>query len=95
MSEVYASDIEAHEKLARKNALMDSLQDQLKLNVRPNNAFLAGFKTYHSEQGAFEQLFENNDRNWHRFIAVLSELKSGDFPKVHSKDFGDVLATLD
>jgi predicted aminopeptidase len=95
LSKIYTSSIADQEKNEKKKALMDFLQQKLHLKELPNNAFLAGFKTYHAETNAFDILFEKYDYEWQPFISRLSELTTDDFPKPHTKELEEILGELE
>lgn len=90
---LYQSSATDTEKRARKKAIIDEVERELRLVRRPNNASLIGFKTYRSGFADFEKL-RAACPSWPRFLAALKRVRKQDFQKPLQEDFAQVLDPL-
>ena len=91
---LYRSSAPEAEKRAGKAALLERLRRDLGLAVAPNNATLAGFRTYGAASGGFERLLAACDGRWSRLMAAVATLRPEDFGRPQREDFEPVLDGL-
>jgi len=91
---LYASDKSDKEKLAEKNRITKSLEFDLDLSWRPNNASLLGFKVYNTGQEEFAGLYKSCGHKWKPFFAAIKSLKKSDFAEEQMEDIDGVIHSL-
>lgn len=95
LRDLYRQGGPAEEVRAQKRAILEALRDDLNLSETPNNASLAGSRTYESGTEAFMRLFEQSGRDWPAFLQHLAQLQPSDFPKKQQADFGAVVDAIE
>jgi predicted aminopeptidase len=91
---LYQSEAPEAEKRARKQEVLATLDAELGLEFRPNNAALLGFKTYNAGLPEFAALYDRCGRTWPRFFAAIRTLAASDFPEEQAEEIGPVIARL-
>ena len=92
LSELYRSGGTIEEVRERKQTILESLRNDLGLDETPNNAYLAGARTYESGTEAFARVFEDCGSDWGAFVDRMSQVDENMFSRKQQPDFGDVLA---
>lgn len=87
------ADYSVERKKAEKARVLEALRADLGLKQPPNNASLAGFRTYASGKGGFERLFAAC-QGWERFLGAVRTLKAKDFARPQQDAFDPVLDQL-
>lgn len=90
---LYRGPLSDEEKLQKKNARLDALQQTLRLKRRYNNADLAGVRTYDSGHDAFARL-KRACGTWPRFLDAVRTLKPSDFAEPQQAHFDPVIDAL-
>ena len=94
LKDLYASQKTDEEKTKEKAQVLKELQEELKFKRPINNATLIQFKTYTSGKEEFERIYQQNGRDWFRFLKKLQTLKLESFGKNQQEDLGSVLKML-
>jgi predicted aminopeptidase len=91
---LYRSAAPEGEKRAEKAARLAALQAELGWPRPPNNATLAGYRTYDAGGPAFERLLAACQGSLPRLLAAVATLRPRDFGTPQREDFDDVLDRL-
>ncbi|HTJ41743.1 MAG TPA: aminopeptidase [Kofleriaceae bacterium] len=91
---LYESDAPRAEKLAKKDAIIDALADELKLRERPNNATLIELRVYEAAGDGFTKVQAACGGSVAKMIAAAKKLKRSDFKEELQPDLRPVLAHL-
>ncbi len=91
---LYASEKSKTEKLAEKERITKSLQYDLDLSWRPNNASLLGFKVYNTGQEEFRALYKACGHKWAPFFTVIKSLRPSDFDGEQMDEIDGVIRKL-
>ena len=94
LDSVYTSSLPEAEKYERKRQIIDALVKELRLNSRPNNATLIGFKLYQVGKDDFSELYAACGYSWRRFLTAVSSVKSADFGQEQRAEFGPVVDAM-
>ena len=94
LSRLYASRLPAAEKLERKARIVRELERSVLASRPINNATLAQYKTYHADDGAFDELFQACGADVGRMMKAIRRLSSADFQRPQQTDMRPVLRTL-
>lgn len=89
---LYASDAPRARKLARKQAIIDRVVEDLELVRRPNNASLIELRTYRAGRGVFAELLEACGGDLGRLVAAVKSVKPSDFTRTLQEDLRPALA---
>lgn len=93
LERLYATKLPVEEKRARKRAILMRLARETRARRVPNNATLAGFRTYHGEKDDFGRLFTACG-TMPRFLAAAKTTTVADFDAPQAKDLGKVIDKL-
>jgi predicted aminopeptidase len=91
---VYRSGLPEPERRAAKARRLAALQQEVGLPRPPNNAVLAGFRTYDTGTEAFARLLSACRGSWPRLLGTLAALRPDDFAREQQEDFDEVLDRL-
>ena len=94
LQELYESDRSDRDKRAVKKRVLDQVERELSLRIRPNNASLIGFKTYNAGLPELTSLYQACDGDWHRFIAQIRTLTPTSFGEPQAEDIGPTIGKL-
>ena len=89
---LYASNESKAAKLASKRKIMARVETELGLRSTPNNAMMAGFRTYNEGVKEFEQLYAHCGRDWTRFLKAVRQIDEDSFPEEQLDDIGPIIA---
>ena len=87
LEHLYASDASDGDKLNEKQAVLQALQAKLDLQQAPNNATLMHVRLYEAGRFHLAHLFEQIDRHWPTFLAMLQNITAEDFDEELTRDF--------
>jgi predicted aminopeptidase len=91
---LYRSGADDARKRAEKGRVLAAVAAELKLRRPPNNATLAGYRTYGSGSAAFERLLSACGGSWPRFLAAVRTLRERDFARPQQPDLEPVIDRL-
>lgn len=94
LAKLYESKKSKAAKLAEKERITSTLQHELHLSWKPNNASLLGFKVYNTGQAEFAALYKACGHRWAPFFASIKSLKAGDFGKEQLEEIDPVIRSL-
>ena len=94
LAAIYASPKPDAEKLAAKQAVLDSLRARLHYTRPINNATLIQYRTYNSGQDELGKLLDVCGGDWRRLIGSLERLEKTSFPKPQEDDVGKLVTPL-
>lgn len=93
LSALYASKAPDSEKQLRKRWIFARLGRELRMKRKPNNATLAGFRTYHGERDDFAVLYERCG-SMRKLLAAAKLVRGDDFPSPQARDLRAVVDRL-
>lgn len=95
LDELYKSKKSRAEKLAEKEAIIDTLVADLKMWTRPNNASLVELRLYKASYDTFARVHEACGKDTGRLLTLAAGLKKADFPERLASDLSKPLALLE
>jgi predicted aminopeptidase len=94
LEELYASNLSDEAKLVQKAHYLYALQIEVSFSRPINNATLMGFKTYHTGDELFADLFEACGQDWERFWAALRPIDGSAFQESQQEDLEPLLKEI-
>jgi predicted aminopeptidase len=91
---LYRSGAGEDAKRSEKARILTAVSTELELARRPNNAVLAGYRTYDSGGPAFERLLKVCGESWPRMLRVAATLAGSDFSRPQQDEFDSVVDRL-
>jgi predicted aminopeptidase len=94
LNTVYQSSESDSEKLEKKKAILDRLQQKLQWKREINNATLIQYKTYNEGTPEFDTVWKACGEDSRRFMGVMATVKPASFSRPQQNDLGPVLLPL-
>ncbi len=94
LAAVYDTSLPDSDKRAKKDKILESLQEELKFKRKISNATLIQYKTYHTGSVEFENLLQACGKEWARLLSAVKSLKPESFSKPQQDQLTEIIGKL-